>query len=40
VLPALRGEWDDQGWVNHWWPERLRGAVPVPLAAGVAAGGA
>ena len=17
--------WDDEGWVNHWWPERLRG---------------
>ncbi len=24
VLPGLRGIWDDEGWVNHWWPERLR----------------
>ena len=39
VLPSLRGEWDDQGWVNHWWPEKLRGAAPVPVAAPVAAGG-
>jgi alkanesulfonate monooxygenase SsuD/methylene tetrahydromethanopterin reductase-like flavin-dependent oxidoreductase (luciferase family) len=37
VLPQLRGEWDDEGWVNHWWPQRLRGAVPAPVAAGVAA---
>ena len=41
VLPDLRGYWDDEGWINHWWPERLRqpkGAAPV--AAGVAASGA
>jgi hypothetical protein len=24
VLPKLRDIWDDEGWVNHWWPERLR----------------
>ena len=24
VLPALRDIWDDKGWENHWWPERLR----------------
>ena len=24
VLPALREIWDDEGWENHWWPERLR----------------
>jgi hypothetical protein len=29
VLPALRPLWDDQGWVNHWWPERLRHAAPA-----------
>jgi len=39
VLPALRDVWDDEGWVNHWWPERLRQrAAAVP--AGIAAGGA
>jgi alkanesulfonate monooxygenase SsuD/methylene tetrahydromethanopterin reductase-like flavin-dependent oxidoreductase (luciferase family) len=40
VLPDLRGVWEDEGWVNHWWPERLRGAAATPVAAGVAAGGA
>src|SRR6266576_3391245 len=40
VLPDLRGTWDDEGWVNYWWPERLRTpAVPVAPAV-VAAGGA
>ena len=24
VLPHLRGIWNDEGWVNHWWP---RGAA-------------
>lgn len=24
VLPKLRDIWDDEGWVNHWWPQRLR----------------
>ena len=38
VLPGLRGIWDDEGWVNHWWPERLRQRA-VPMPAGVAAGG-
>jgi alkanesulfonate monooxygenase SsuD/methylene tetrahydromethanopterin reductase-like flavin-dependent oxidoreductase (luciferase family) len=33
VLPDLRGVWDDEGWVNHWWPERLRGAAPAPAVA-------
>jgi len=36
VLPHLRGEWDDEGWVNHWWPQRLRGAAPAPVPAGMA----
>jgi hypothetical protein len=41
VLPQLRSTWDDEGWVNHWWPERLRGAASgSPRAAAVAAGGA
>jgi alkanesulfonate monooxygenase SsuD/methylene tetrahydromethanopterin reductase-like flavin-dependent oxidoreductase (luciferase family) len=30
VLPHLRGIWDDEGWVNHWWPSGLRGAAPRP----------
>jgi alkanesulfonate monooxygenase SsuD/methylene tetrahydromethanopterin reductase-like flavin-dependent oxidoreductase (luciferase family) len=38
VLPHLRRFWDDEGWVNHWWPESLRGAAPLP-AVGVAVGG-
>jgi alkanesulfonate monooxygenase SsuD/methylene tetrahydromethanopterin reductase-like flavin-dependent oxidoreductase (luciferase family) len=36
VLPHLRPLWDDEGWVNHWWPERLRGpraAQAAPAAA-------
>jgi alkanesulfonate monooxygenase SsuD/methylene tetrahydromethanopterin reductase-like flavin-dependent oxidoreductase (luciferase family) len=24
VLPKLRDMWDDEGWVNHWWPEKIR----------------
>jgi len=24
VLPRLRPIWDDEGWENRWWPERLR----------------
>ena len=45
VLPELRGQWDDEGWVNHWWPEKLRhraeraGSSKTPAAA-VAGGGA
>jgi alkanesulfonate monooxygenase SsuD/methylene tetrahydromethanopterin reductase-like flavin-dependent oxidoreductase (luciferase family) len=45
VLPELRGQWDDDGWVNHWWPEKLRhrleraGSSKTPAAA-VAGGGA
>jgi hypothetical protein len=35
VLPALRSEWNDEGWVNHWWPESLREAAPQPVPAGV-----
>jgi hypothetical protein len=39
VLPHLRGLWDADGWVNHWWPERLRRAKVSPVVAGVATGG-
>ena len=28
VLPSLRGFWEDEGWVNHWWPEKLRKRAP------------
>jgi len=24
VLPSLRGFWEEEGWINHWWPEKLR----------------
>lgn len=32
VLPYLRDLWDDEGWENEWWPERLR-AANRPAAA-------
>jgi alkanesulfonate monooxygenase SsuD/methylene tetrahydromethanopterin reductase-like flavin-dependent oxidoreductase (luciferase family) len=32
VLPSLREIWDDEGWENHWWPEKLRRAHQ-PVAA-------
>ena len=32
VLPHLRPLWEDEGWVNHWWPQGLRGATPAPVA--------
>ena len=34
VLPHLRDTWDDEGWVNHWWPQGLRGATPQRAAVG------
>ena len=37
VLPDLRPIWEDEGWVNHWWPEKLRSPNAAPSAAGVAA---
>jgi hypothetical protein len=24
VAPHFRTVWDDEGWVNNWWPQRLR----------------
>jgi hypothetical protein len=35
VLPHLRGIWDDEGWVNHWWPQGLRETTAPPVTAGV-----
>jgi alkanesulfonate monooxygenase SsuD/methylene tetrahydromethanopterin reductase-like flavin-dependent oxidoreductase (luciferase family) len=34
VLPHLRPLWNDEGWVNHWWPRNLRDS---PVAAPVGA---
>ena len=36
VLPEFRDEWNDDGWVNYWWPEQLRDRVgeSVPVAVG------
>ena len=34
VLPHLRDSWADDGWVNHWWPEGLRGSAPQRAAVG------
>lgn len=31
VLPYLRDLWDDEGWENEWWPERLRKKGSVDL---------
>ena len=33
VLPRIRGFWEDEGWVNHWWPEKLRTRSPEPAVA-------
>jgi alkanesulfonate monooxygenase SsuD/methylene tetrahydromethanopterin reductase-like flavin-dependent oxidoreductase (luciferase family) len=30
VLPYLRGIWDEEGWENKWWPEKLRGPRGQP----------
>ena len=32
VLPEFRDEWKHDGWVNYWWPERLRDPVPAAVA--------
>ena len=32
VLPHIRDIWDDQGWENHWWPERLKAKRPVVVS--------
>ena len=33
VLPRLRPIWDDEGWVNHWWPKG-QGTAQAVAAAG------
>ena len=33
VLPHVRHIWDDEGWENEWWPERLR-QTPEPATVG------
>jgi alkanesulfonate monooxygenase SsuD/methylene tetrahydromethanopterin reductase-like flavin-dependent oxidoreductase (luciferase family) len=34
VLPSLRPVWENEGWVNHWWPEKLRARFePTPTAS-------
>ena len=39
VLPvAPPGFWEDEGWVNHWWPEKLRKRAPEALPVRGAAG--
>ena len=30
VLPRLRPIWDEEGWVNHWWP-RAQGTAGAAL---------
>ena len=40
VLPHLRDTWEDEGWVNHWWPERLRARAGARAAAPVGVPGA
>jgi len=37
VLPHLRDVWDDEGWVNHWWPEGLREPATPRAVARVSA---
>ncbi|MEM7541114.1 MAG: LLM class flavin-dependent oxidoreductase [Pseudomonadota bacterium] len=32
VLPHLRGIWDDEGYVNHWWPEKAQRARHLEAA--------
>jgi len=40
VLPRLRPIWDDEGWVNHWWPKAqgTAGAAATAAAARTAGG--
>jgi hypothetical protein len=37
VLPRLRPIWDDEGWVNHWWPQ-AQGKGNARPTAGAASG--
>ncbi len=38
VLPRLRPIWDDEGWVNHWWPKAQGTARAAAGAAAAPAG--
>jgi alkanesulfonate monooxygenase SsuD/methylene tetrahydromethanopterin reductase-like flavin-dependent oxidoreductase (luciferase family) len=38
VFPHLREIWDDEGWVNEWWPERLREPRRRPQGTGSPSG--
>ena len=31
VLPHVRDIWDDEGWENRWWPEKIRGRRQLPV---------
>jgi hypothetical protein len=34
LMPHLRPPWEDEAWVNYWWPRGLRDAtVPTPVAS-------
>ena len=33
VKPRLQHIWDDEGWENNWWPERLREPTAAPVAS-------
>ena len=33
VLPRLRPIWDDEGWVNHWWPKAQGKGNAQPAAS-------
>jgi hypothetical protein len=37
VLPRLRPIWDDEGWVNHWWPT-AQGTARAAAGAAAPAG--
>jgi alkanesulfonate monooxygenase SsuD/methylene tetrahydromethanopterin reductase-like flavin-dependent oxidoreductase (luciferase family) len=37
VLPRLRPIWDDEGWVNHWWP-KAQGSGNAQLTASAVSG--
>lgn len=38
VMPHLKKIWQDEGWLHHWWPERLGGS-PLPAASAEELGG-
>jgi len=40
VLPRLRPIWDDEGWVNHWWPRGQGAGAGAGAVAEAVAGAA